>query len=383
MEGERIFWETEDDVLNLLFLIAIRHLKLNHKISKRRGVFSNCITYKVDREIYKDLVENKGNIEQHKYVRFIKSLLKSDKGKIHQLIQSFLDFINENRVVLKTRFLKIEVEKSEYDIFANTSSKPNEDEKRENEDFCKILRNEQKISFALSDGAGGSGLLSAKWSRFLVEKFLEKNPTKKTFDNWIGDFYEEFAISEKRKINDPFKRSKFIKEGSFATLIGGKIELKTDEVSAIAYGDSVLFHFSKDWDLKKQLPEITLQGFLENPKLINWKDNIDEKRIYEYSAEVKIGDKIILASDALSALILLLWKLEKRKNLDIEIPQILESKFDNKLFKTVRKLKDKNISLEQIIPLLKNDFSNTVNKFYEQGYLMKDDYSIAIIERKK
>ena len=54
MEGERIFWETEDDVLNLLFLIAIRHLKLNHKISKRRGVFSNCITYKVDREIYKD-----------------------------------------------------------------------------------------------------------------------------------------------------------------------------------------------------------------------------------------------------------------------------------------------------------------------------------------
>jgi hypothetical protein len=50
MEGERIFWETEDEVLNLLFLIAIKHLKLNHKISKRRGVFSNCITYKVDRE---------------------------------------------------------------------------------------------------------------------------------------------------------------------------------------------------------------------------------------------------------------------------------------------------------------------------------------------
>jgi hypothetical protein len=254
---------------------------------------------------------------------------------------------------------------SGFDYFFSREKKPEEVESRKNEDFCKVEGRDGNIVFALSDGAGGSGLFSAEWSEALVEHFIEEFP--EDLNVLLDSFWEDFVKFYKFEIDDNFKRTKFQKEGSSATLVGGKIE--NGNLEAISYGDSLLFHFDKEWNLKKMLPEMNLIDFQKNPELINWKHSLKEEFVKRYSAKVETGEKIVLVSDALSVMITAL-----SQNGDI-----LET---GKISKTVEKLRSSDMTLQKAISKLRENFSKSVMEFYKSGYLLRDDYSMILIEVK-
>ena len=266
-----------------------------------------------------------------------------------------------------------------YHIFFRTKEKPNENPERKNEDALEVLQKQQQIVFALSDGAGGAGLLSAKWSDTLVTRCLEILPTKNNLNQWLDDFSFNFFRDEKEKISDLFKKTKFSKEGSFATLVTGQINLKKHDISLITYGDSLFFHFNNNWDLEGFIPQLSLTDFLKNPYLINWKNEIYNHKIQEYQASIKVGDKLIIASDALSLLILSLYKLKNAKSDELQI--ILQNPLKNKLNQTVFNLKKYSLTLNKVIRSFQNDFTETIAQLYKTNLLLKDDYSIIVIER--
>ncbi len=330
------------------------------------------------------------------YIPEKKTLVKSysflqNIATVNLKLQQLNQFILKNKKELKHKMLQIDFEytkrneksdfkQHKYDYFFCSEEKPEEDFYRKNEDTIGIEQQKNQLVFALSDGAGGSGLLSADWSKTLVHHCLKQVPTAINLDHWLGEFAFDFFEKAKDQIQDPFKKTKLVKEGSFATLVTGQLNLQTQQVSAISYGDSIFFHFDQNWQLQGFMPEYHLMHFLENPYLINWKLNINPAEIKTYQATIKIGDKIMIASDALSLLILTLYEFEQPQSEQIE--QILNSEIKNKLTQTIFKLNQKEYTLKQMLAAFKANFSQEIMQLYQEGCVMRDDYSIIVIERK-
>jgi hypothetical protein len=294
-----------------------------------------------------------------------------------------------------------------------TVAKPEESDNRKNEDSLKVYEDENSIVAVISDGAGGTGLLSADWSQTLVDNFIKDKPSKDELDNWLEKIAEDF-MNRKNEIKDSFKRTKFMREGSSATLGGIVLDKKSNLAKTITYGDTPIFHFSKDWQLKNKNPKnLTLSSFAKFPYLLNWRDIVDIEHVDEQEWTLEVGDKLIIASDGLAIFLFTIYLLQDESQKSKEdIDEVLKAK--DKISETIenlkkqnlkkqnlkkqnlkkqnlkkQNLKKQNLKLEDII----NEFigyKNGENKdilgllyqYYKEDFLVKDDYSFIYIERK-
>ena len=113
--------------------------------------------------------------------------------------------------------------KANNDVFENGT-------KRNNEDNWQHKSN----CIAVSDGAGGVGILADQWSKILVDKIPNKPfNAAKEIDKWIGGFWEDFYNRYSKKMQEPWQIKKFDEEGSLATL---SALWKTGKKEYIYYG---------------------------------------------------------------------------------------------------------------------------------------------------
>ena len=100
---------------------------------------------------------------------------------------------------------------------------------------------------AVSDGAGGCGLYADEWSKYLIENLPKEKPITsfEELDEWVDGIWEAFYNAhEEMAREDDTLLSKFYKEGSCATIVCAWMTEK-DKCSWMAYGDSVVFHYSR------------------------------------------------------------------------------------------------------------------------------------------
>ncbi len=269
-------------------------------------------------------------------------------------------------------------QKSKYNIQEFSMSKMNESSERENEDSVDFIDDDEQIISAISDGAGGVGLLSSKWSKCIVENFIKKQPTKASIDDWLGEFSHSF--SSDKQFNDVFKKTKFRKEGSFASLCGAVINKNSNKIYSISYGDSMLLHFDKDWSLKYRNPNIYLSDFSKFPHLLNWKDIAKSNLTTEENSDFDVEDKLILASDGLAFMLLSIYLLQDTtKKYDQEINLMLEKPDLNHYY--FEKLKNSDYKISDVVKDLCSDFETNIKIFYDNNCLTNDDYSFVFIER--
>jgi arsenate reductase-like glutaredoxin family protein len=259
-------------------------------------------------------------------------------------------------------------------------SKPEESDNRKNEDSLKVYEDENSIVAVISDGAGGTGLLSADWSQTLVDNFIKDKPTKNRLDNWLGKTSEDF-MNRENEIKDSFKRKKFKLEGSSATLSGIELDKSSRKVRTITYGDTPIFHFSKDWTLKNTNPKnLTLSSFRKFPYLLNWKYIIDLEHVDEQEWNLELGDNLIIASDGLAIFLFAIFLLQDATQQSKEnIDEVLKTR--DKISDSIETiLQETNMNLESIIEyLIKNE--KFILDFYNKRYLIADDYSFIYISQ--
>ena len=149
--------------------------------------------------------------------------------------------------------------------------------------FNDIMPNEDSFfvsdtCIAISDGAGGCGLYSSEWSKYLIDNLSKSTPIKSfiELDSWIDAIWESFYNKHELLVQkgDGLLQSKFYNEGSCATLVSGWLTSEK-EVDWCSYGDSVIFHYNKS---TKTLEHsfTKLSDFSNSPMLINCKESLDE-----------------------------------------------------------------------------------------------------------
>ncbi len=182
---------------------------------------------------------------------------------------------------------------------------------RHNEDRYRFADTGGGVLAAVSDGAGSSGMYCGPWAEVLVER-LPETPIEglDALNRWIGGFWEEFSSEFKRRAAaDPGKHSKFVREGSFATLVACWLRKRDDGISLnwFGYGDSPLYVFAEDGGrvaLTACYPP-TLAALEHDPHLLNWKDLPEETHLKAGTMELNGRATVILASDGIGQFVLL------------------------------------------------------------------------------
>jgi hypothetical protein len=175
----------------------------------------------------------------------------------------------------------------------------------ENEDA--VFVSDDKKRFALSDGAGGTGVEAHRWSQYLLEK-LPETPIKSftELSAWQDSIWQSYfdTIQTDLENNAPHALDKFFTEGSSATLISVWLEVKekTKKAHIVSYGDSVICLFrAKAKEIKTNIQDLSV--FLESPFLLNSNELPTEHGIYE-TWDIKKGDVLLIASDTIGQFIL-------------------------------------------------------------------------------
>lgn len=189
------------------------------------------------------------------------------------------------------------------------------------EDACDISRDETR--FALCDGVSTSKF-ARPWARLLAEEWVArplaaydeqalgawlKKPRKRWLD-WINDTWFLKINDRNRSMGRiEFKRDdleKFMKQGAAATFLGLDIDKATSTWSAVAVGDTCLFHFScadaGTWKCEC-FPLKQSSDFTDAPAFITTRpqsESLAASHLVSSSGEYKAGDLLVLATDALA-----------------------------------------------------------------------------------
>jgi len=257
------------------------------------------------------------------------------------------------------------------DVFEN-------DIQRNNEDAC--LHHDNVV--AISDGAGGVGILADKWANTLVNN-VPSQPFKKieNIDKWMALFWEDFYNKYSKELqDDPWKIKKFEEEGSLATL-SVIWQTASKKFQYESYGDSVLFIFNKrSGKLHIQNNFKSINSFTSHPALLNWATEKHHKQyFFKQTIHLQKNDEIILATDGIAMYIYGAYLTSKNTIGEV----ILESKMQ----KIVDYYKENPIkNFKQWILKLKESLNTTqefykwINKKYETACLPNDDYTLVFIE---
>lgn len=129
-----------------------------------------------------------------------------------------------------------------------------------NEDFCLI--DEANLRFAMSDGASVS-YDPATWAALLCEKYLS-NPTVDV--HWIDDAVKSYNLSADRD-SLPWMKQAAFDQGSFASLLGLRVDLDAEKIDVTAFGDSNVL-IMKDGLIVEKFPVASVEDFSKAPDLL-------------------------------------------------------------------------------------------------------------------
>lgn len=241
---------------------------------------------------------------------------------------------------------------------------------------------------AVSDGAGGCGLFANKWSEYLIEKLPKDRPitTFGDLDTWVDGIWESFydEYEEEAKEADGILLNKFYNEGSCATIASAWFT-QHGECRWMAYGDSVVFHYSmKTGRLEHSFTR--LADFSRPPRLVSCKDPLEEEGFKAGTFQLDDTSVVFVASDALSHYVLMMYELTRRNEFTIELDEERGNASGNaQLLMTAESL---NFDFEKdvLTPLIDSSvseeaFRSHMEKLHSEGLLDMDDFTFVMHEQ--
>jgi hypothetical protein len=266
---------------------------------------------------------------------------------------------------------------------------------RHNEDRFRLSEIAGGVLAAVSDGAGASGLFCGAWAETLVGQ-LPATPidSLKAFNDWLDPFCLEFHTTHARQSkNDAAKHSKFIREGSCATLVVCWLRFSGDKafVHWLGYGDSPLLVFDRSGReplLIAGHPD-SLGAFDRDPHLLNWKDMPDPGSLKTGVIPLPARATVVLASDGIGQFMLLRYLAAQREGvgaLGAEFRR-LEAGGDGRLAAAVkahaaRPASSFSAELSTLRTSLETEtgFAALVAARCEDGLLANDDSTLIMID---
>jgi hypothetical protein len=258
----------------------------------------------------------------------------------------------------------------------------------ENEDAVNYIENQKGFKIAVSDGAGGAGIYCKSWAEYLV-KSQPNIPfsCKEKADEWFMKNCESFYNENIGSINkeDPFILEKFIKEGSYATLLYAWWNIETNILNYTGIGDTTFFVFRKnngDYNPILITP-INEQNSLDDfPRLLNWNKELNFDLT---SKEINLitNDIIIICTDSLARWLIyhlmILATTETQYLLGNTIlTNINHDKLEYiKLSNQYKDLSDLLLKLQQTLNEGSNFFKKVLEKQINGNQLEKDDFTIV------
>ena len=249
---------------------------------------------------------------------------------------------------------------------------------RANEDYWDY---KNKV-VAISDGAGGVGIMADKWAQELVDNIPNvpfKSP--KDIDTWVSGFWEAFYEKYSKVLaDDPWEIKKFEDEGSLATL-SAIWEVGENEFIYQSYGDSALFIYNNKTGVLKIQDNIeSINYFGTHPYLINWKtEEHTPEGFYEQKISLKEDEELILATDGIAMYLFGAYMMYSKSKAD----EVTESK----MLKILEYLSDNPIEdFKEFISEFKNSlvsekiFKAFTDDLYNNKFLTNDDYTLVWIE---
>jgi hypothetical protein len=241
--------------------------------------------------------------------------------------------------------------------------------------------------WAIADGAGGVGIFAAEWANFLLGKLPEK-PFAESNDMilWANEIWEEFYQDIDNQDLGIDIRSKFIEEGSLATLIAAYYDGK--RLRTISYGDSALLLYNAKKNTLRALPS-ELNTYVKNPFLINWKEEILPEGIKIIDFSWKKQEQLLLCSDALAQFLLLAFAcLNPKSDWETQLFDLQKTHQSHRIFQFVESInqyynKDAGFDKDIWSPLCEamqneENFKKYVYQLCEQGLIPNDDYTAIL-----
>lgn len=252
-----------------------------------------------------------------------------------------------------------------------------------NEDFFFV----SDTCAIVSDGAGGCGLYSDEWSKYLVENLPKESSieTFEDFDSWIDSIWESFYQEHeaRAKQGDGLLLGKFYNEGSYATVASAW--LVSDKICKwCTYGDSVVFHYNKESGILCH-SFTKLSDFANPPMLVSCKEPLEESGFYHGTFDVDEQSLIFIASDALSHYILMMYAIKNKYLYQADLLEEKNQKSNNSNLLCAAELLDYDF-FEDVISVLQNcsnsreTFEIKMKELNALGVLDIDDYTLVFLK---
>ncbi|MBF0333630.1 MAG: protein phosphatase 2C domain-containing protein [Alphaproteobacteria bacterium] len=253
---------------------------------------------------------------------------------------------------------------------------------RANEDRFHVVQSDDGVRAAVADGAGSSGLLCGAWAEELVTR-LPEAPLRDlaALDSWLAGFALTFRGEGVASLTDcAARRSKFVREGSCATLTAAWLGVDQDGavLDWLAYGDSPIMIFDGCGALLEAHPgdPATLD---RDPWLLNWKDVVSPKGLAGGRLRLPNPATVVLASDGIGQHLLL------RALADRSLRPI-EGGAEGRAFRLARAIADAAPSLAP--PLAdarraldsQQDFTRWIESLEAAGLMANDDATLLVID---
>lgn len=240
---------------------------------------------------------------------------------------------------------------------------------------------------AVSDGAGGCGLFANEWSRYLIDHLPKDRPIQsfKELDDWVDGIWESFYNEHEAVVRegDGVLQNKFYNEGSCAT-IAAVWRTVADRCRWMAYGDSVVFHYSRKTGLLEH-SFTKLSDFSSPPRLVSCKDPLEEAGFR--SGEFCLDDSsvVFVASDALSHYIMMMYELSDCGRYYNELCEERNAHTGNSQLLLNAEKMHIDFYNDVIMPLQKSSsdnatFESFVKDLYHRRVLDIDDYTLVFLK---
>ena len=259
-------------------------------------------------------------------------------------------------------------------------AKPNDHMPNEDAVFCSPQ------SIAVSDGAGGCGLYANEWSRYLIEHLPKDAPLSSftELDEWVDGIWEAFynEHEERAKEGDGILLNKFYNEGSCAT-IAAAWAAKPAQCQWMTYGDSVVFHYSRQTGLLEH-SFTRLADFSNPPRLVSCKDPLEEEGFRSGIFHLDDTSVVFATSDALSHYVLMMYELSKSEEFESELMELRMKQTSNSQLLQIAEKEKCNFAEDVLFPLLRSvdseaDFKELMELLHTKRLIDIDDYTLAIL----
>lgn len=239
---------------------------------------------------------------------------------------------------------------------------------------------------AVSDGAGGCGLYADEWSHYLIEHLPKDTPlcSFAELDEWVDGIWEYFynAHEKRAKEGDGILLNKFYNEGSCAT-IAAAWKTADNECRWAAYGDSVVFHYSRRTG-RLEHSFTRLADFSNPPLLVSCKDPLEADGFRCGTFRLDDTSEVFAASDALSHYVLMMYELSKSTEYANELMEEQMKQTRNSLLLQMAEKENFDFEKDVVDLLLLNaesehSFRLFLELLYSRKVIEADDYTLAVL----